>query len=111
ENGDKLYDSALVHHDTRWDLPLPSRQDTLRFMGRVLDAVIEFNQASTGKQIQRYGQNYFLQLALFHEQMHAEAITYTRQTLSCSAPRFTSPTTAASGKRSESPLSGDSWIP
>jgi gamma-glutamyl hercynylcysteine S-oxide synthase len=22
---DKLYDSALVHHDTRWDLPLPSK--------------------------------------------------------------------------------------
>ena len=109
-NGDRLYDSALVHHDTRWDLALPSRQDTLSFMRRVLDGLIELNQASTDKQIQGYGQNYFLQLALFHEQMHAEAITYTRQTLSYCAPRLTSPATAASGKRSESLMRGDASI-
>lgn len=107
ENSDRLYDSALVHHETRWDLPLPSRQDTLNFMRHMLKSVIELNQASTNKPILRYGRNYFLQLTLFHEQMHAEAIAYTRRTLSYCAPRFTNPTRAASGKQSESRLEGD----
>src|SRR6266850_6128896 len=38
---DQLYDSARVSHDTRWDLPLPSRQETLAFMHRVLERVSE----------------------------------------------------------------------
>src|SRR5258705_7169991 len=110
-NGDELYDSALVHHDSRWDLPLPSRRDTLVYMQQVLDRVIELNQSSTGKEINGYGQNYFLQLALRHEQMHAEAITYTRQTLSCRAPRFAAPTLEENGRRSEGRLEGDARIP
>src|SRR5262249_29488034 len=28
---DALYDSAAVSHDTRWDLPFPSRGDTLNY--------------------------------------------------------------------------------
>ena len=111
ENADRLYDSALVHHDTRWDLPLPSRRETLSLMQQVLDQVIELNQASTDKHIQGYDRNYFLQLALFHEQMHAEAIAYTRQTLSYSVPRFTDRTAAAGGERSESRLEGDVRVP
>ena len=38
---DALYDSMGVHHDTRWDLPLPSKQETLDYMQRVLDRVVE----------------------------------------------------------------------
>jgi iron(II)-dependent oxidoreductase len=109
-NSDKLYDSARVQHDTRWDLPLPSRQNTLSFMQNVLDRVVESNQSSTHKQIQSYGQTYFLQLALFHEQMHAEAITYTRQTLSYGAPQFTGPEAPASIEQSEPRLGGDAYI-
>lgn len=109
--GDQLYDSARVSHDTRWDLPLPSRQDTLSFMHKVLERVIESVSASK-KQIDGYSQRYFLHLALFHEQMHDEAITYTRQTLGYPAPRFTSSTAAASKeKRSEIRVGGDASIP
>src|ERR1700754_1927521 len=35
-NGDALYDSARVAHHTRWNLPLPSREETLDYMQRVL---------------------------------------------------------------------------
>src|SRR5688572_19762402 len=28
-NGEELYDSARVAHDRRWDLPLPSREETM----------------------------------------------------------------------------------
>jgi iron(II)-dependent oxidoreductase len=112
EEGDRLYDSARVSHDTRWDLPLPSRRDTLDFMQRVLDRVIESSSSSTEKQINGYNQNYFLQLALFHEQMHAEAITYTRQTLGYGSPRFSNAATMASPvERSKIWVEGDAQIP
>src|SRR3989454_12545137 len=39
--GDSLYDSARVEHDTRWDLPLLTRTETLEYMSRVLDRVCD----------------------------------------------------------------------
>src|SRR5688572_21179920 len=40
-SGDALYDSARVAHDTRWDLPLLPRKETLAYMQQVLDRVID----------------------------------------------------------------------
>ena len=40
-DADDLYDSAAVAHDRRWDLPLPDREDTLRYMAGVLERVAE----------------------------------------------------------------------
>jgi iron(II)-dependent oxidoreductase len=82
ESADALYDSSAVAHDTRWDLPLPSLVATLDYQDRVLEKVLE--------RIEREPDNewflYFVQLALFHEDMHAEAFHYTRQTLGYSDP-------------------------
>ena len=88
EHGDSLYDSARVAHDTRWDLPLLTRQETLLYMQRVLDRIIERTERSSGRlrSADGYDESYFLRLVLFHEQMHDEALTYTRQTLSYPAP-------------------------
>ena len=86
-HGDELYDSARVTHDTRWDLPLLEREETLAYMQRVIERVI--NQAGDEAGLtdaEGYNQDYFLNLVLLHEQMHDEAITYTRQTLSYPAP-------------------------
>src|SRR6185369_15145665 len=62
-DGDALYDSARVHHATRWDLPLPSRAETLAYLDEVLcrslDAIDAIDVAA-----------YFHRLALFHEDMH-----------------------------------------
>jgi gamma-glutamyl hercynylcysteine S-oxide synthase len=88
KGSDQLYDSARVAHDVRWDLPLPGYSETLAHMKQVLHRVLEMNQSETEQTLDGYGQNYFLTLALFHEQMHAEAIAYTRQTLGYSPPRF-----------------------
>src|ERR1043166_265048 len=41
ENGDQLYNSTDVAHDTRWELILPSRQETLRYVDNVLNDVID----------------------------------------------------------------------
>src|SRR5262245_18273450 len=77
EGCDELCDSAKVAHDTRWDLPLPNLPETLDFQDRVLERVLD--------RLEREPDNdwlaYFVQLAIFHEDMHAEAFHCTRQTL------------------------------
>ncbi len=99
KTGDELYDSARVAHDTRWDLPLLQRDQTLAYMQQVLERAID--QASQANHYRTdaegYDQEYFLNLVLLHEQMHDEAITYTRQTLSYPPPKFA----AASNERLE----------
>ena len=88
---DRLYDSAAIPHDTRWDLALPSREETLAYMRGVRDRVIEriehgplFEQTGSGPLWDVLA--YFVQLSVFHEDMHTEAFTYTRQTLQYPAP-------------------------
>jgi iron(II)-dependent oxidoreductase len=90
KHGDELYDSARVAHDTRWDLPLLERDETLAYTRRVLEHVIEQagNASHKPTDAEGYDQEYFLNLVLLHEQMHDEAITYTRQTLSYSSPEI-----------------------
>jgi iron(II)-dependent oxidoreductase len=76
--GDRLYDSSRVAHDTRWDLPLPDRADTLAYLRDVLDLALK--AGSDGEH------RYFHELALYHEDMHGEALAYTRQTLAYPEP-------------------------
>ncbi len=71
-NADALYNSATVPHDTRWTLPLPSYAETLGYRDEVLDRVVKALPSLNP---------YFVELALRHELMHAEAFHYTRQTL------------------------------
>src|SRR6185503_7668558 len=49
-----LYDSFKIDHDDRWSLPLPSRQHTLEYMQRVLDAVLERLQGHTPSAMETY---------------------------------------------------------
>ncbi len=88
DRGDSLYDSARVAHETRWDLPLPSKTETMNFMQNILDQVLDlYSQKENAGELSD-DDVYFLSLVLLHEDMHAEAITYTRQTLAFSAPWF-----------------------
>src|SRR5439155_3635199 len=63
---------------------------TLAYMERVLERVIDQVGDKIGglTDAEGYDQEYFLNLVLLHEQMHDEAIAYTRQTLSYPAPAF-----------------------
>jgi gamma-glutamyl hercynylcysteine S-oxide synthase len=81
---DALYDSAAIAHDLRWDLPLPVLGATLAYQDRVLDLVEERMWREPGNPSLAY----FVQLAAFHEDMHAEAFHYTRQTLAYAAPQL-----------------------
>src|SRR6266404_8768942 len=88
KQGDELYDSARVAHDARWDLPLLERHETLAYMSQVLERVIDQAgyRSRSLRDAEGYDEEYFLNLVLLHEQMHDEAITYTRQTLSYPPP-------------------------
>jgi gamma-glutamyl hercynylcysteine S-oxide synthase len=79
---DALYDSAKVAHATRWSLPLPSLEQTRRYQSDVLGLVLR----RLDKEPENASLQYFADLAAFHEDMHAEAFHYTRQTLGYADP-------------------------
>jgi iron(II)-dependent oxidoreductase len=94
ENGDQIYNSTDVAHDVRWELLLPSREDTLRYMEETQSRAID--RLDLGRELLP-DEFYFYLLATFHEGMHAEALAYTRQTLAYTAPGFAKiPATPAS---------------
>lgn len=82
ERGDRLWDSSNVPHATRWQLDLPDRAGTFGYMADVL-----------ARQEERLGgtvdddARYFYELAIRHEDMHVEALTYSRQTLAYAPPK------------------------
>ena len=101
---DSLYDSITIAHDDRWDLPLPSLTDTLAYMRRVQERVAA-HLADDPPDAMR---DYLTQYGVFHEDMHTEAFTYTRQTLSYPTPATgsePSPSWRAGG------LAGDAMVP
>jgi len=77
EGADRLYDSAKVHHGTRWDLPLPDLEATRAYLANVLERVRE----RLAREPENEDLRYFVRLATLHEDMHAEAFLYSRQTL------------------------------
>ena len=87
--GDQLYDSARITHDTRWDLPLPTKHQVIAYVQEILRRIQQESLAGdASQQIDGYDEAYFFRLALFHEYMHAEAFTYTRQTLGYPKPKI-----------------------
>ncbi|HHO58727.1 MAG TPA: ergothioneine biosynthesis protein EgtB [Thiotrichales bacterium] len=83
-NADALYDSINIAHNDRWDLPLLSLAETKAYMKQVHDAVIKrlYRSDVTAQDI------YLTRYAVFHEDMHTEAFTYTRRTLDYPVPDF-----------------------
>jgi iron(II)-dependent oxidoreductase len=100
---DALYDSARVAHATRWELPLPSLAETLDDLARTLEAALA--RAAQG----RPEDAAFLRLALLHEDMHGEALLYSRQTLAYPAPDV--PGAALDPGPGAGPLPGDVRVP
>jgi iron(II)-dependent oxidoreductase len=85
-DSDELYDSITIDHDDRWDLPLPTLQETLHYMQTVLEQV----QACLTEGVDSK-RDYLAQYAVFHQDMHNEAYTYTRQTLNYASPDIAKP--------------------
>ncbi|MSP61331.1 MAG: ergothioneine biosynthesis protein EgtB [Myxococcales bacterium] len=104
EDGDALYDSSTVPHDTRWDLPLPSRTETLEYLAEIARRVC----ARIERGVLTDEDRYFVRLAVFHEDMHGEAFLCARQTLGYRSPWWAE-RSAPTGEAG--PLPGDVAIP
>ncbi|MGH9182277.1 MAG: selenoneine synthase SenA [Acidimicrobiales bacterium] len=112
EHGDALYDSGAIPHDTRWHLDLPGRRETLAYLEAVRDRVVDRVLGSSPGDPVRH----FATYTVLHEDTHAEAITYTRQTLGYPAPALSSAappgTDGDPGAGGEAgPLPGDVEVP
>jgi iron(II)-dependent oxidoreductase len=94
-DGDALWNSATIAHAARWSAPLPSRSATLDYLELVRDRVLAAIADGVDAKLR-----YFVELAVFHEDMHDEAFAYTRQTLGWPAP-------VALGSIDAGPLAGD----
>jgi gamma-glutamyl hercynylcysteine S-oxide synthase len=105
KGADALYDSAKVAHDTRWDLPLPDLKATRAYQAAVLERTLE----RLAREPENPDLEYFAQLAAFHEDMHAEAFHYTRQTLGYEDPYLIK--SEVGSRKSEVALSGDVELP
>lgn len=83
-HADSLFDSIKVGHETRWKLKLPNKEEAFEYVQKVRDRVVEL--INSGKLNEKL--RYYIIYSVFHEDMHTEAFTYTRQTLGYSAPKF-----------------------
>jgi|DewCreStandDraft_5_1066085.scaffolds.fasta_scaffold00800_15 iron(II)-dependent oxidoreductase len=106
-DADALWDSIAIPHDERWRLPLPSREQTLAYMREVRDRVLEVLERSELTPELAY----FVCLSVFHEDMHTEAITYTRQTLGYPPPKLSLVVETSAISAEGGPLPGDVEIP
>lgn len=79
---DRLYDSARVAQDTRWSLALPALEATRAYCRSVLERTLEALERSAPDDELAY----FVQLSIFHQDMHNEAFCYMWQTLGYPLP-------------------------
>ena len=80
-DADYLFNSSEIAHEDRWSITMPS-----------LDSLLEYNQSvfeNTQQLLRTPIDNkiaYFIQLAIFHQDMHNEAFAYMWQTIGRSTP-------------------------
>jgi iron(II)-dependent oxidoreductase len=81
EQGDALWNSSAVAHDTRWNLDLPDQARVLSYLAAVLARQCHKLGSDIGQ-----AEQYYYELAIRHEDMHVEALAYMRQTLGYAQP-------------------------
>ncbi len=102
DGGNDFFNSFEVDHDDRWVLDLPNREGILDYMSKVFCQTIErLDSHDPSAQ-----ETYLYLLSVLHEDMHAEAFTYMRQTL-----RYPKPEHEHSKASPAGDLPGDVEIP
>jgi iron(II)-dependent oxidoreductase len=81
DRADQLWNSSAVAHATRWTLDLPDRAGVFGYMTDVLERQLGRLRGEVDGR-----QRYFYELSIRHEDMHVEALTYSRQTLGYAQP-------------------------
>lgn len=76
-DADRWYHSGQVAHASRWDLDLPDLEATRQYLVETLETTLDLLHGSAEDDASLY----FYRLALFHEEMHIEALAILSQTL------------------------------
>jgi formylglycine-generating enzyme required for sulfatase activity len=80
-DADYLFNSSQIAHRDRWTISIPPLDALLEYNARVMQKTRELLVKSIDAE-----QAYFIQLAIFHQDMHNEAFAYMWQTLGYPAP-------------------------
>ena len=96
-NCDPILNSAIIPHAERWNLPQLTPEVVRAFLQRGFDDTLEALEHSDEDR------RYFFTLALYHEDMHAEAMLMTLQTLGYPAPRQQRPSRSHPAPEAASP--------
>ena len=94
-DADAWWDSSRVPHATRWSLPLPDWPGIHAYLEATLDATLAALSRRDG------GELYPFELALYHEDMHGEALVMSLQTLGLPAPSRSRERTAHTDARGD----------
>jgi iron(II)-dependent oxidoreductase len=84
-NADPLLNSAIIPHKARWNRPELGWDVVRAYLSRELEDTLAALETSAADG------RYFFQLALFHEDMHGEALLMSLQTLGLPEPRWRRP--------------------
>ncbi len=111
DNGDDLYDSIDVEHFARWDLPLLNLEKAIIYIDDVRNKLINRLGEISETNMASEQDSFIYQFATFHEDMHTEAYTYSRNTLKHPLPNFETKNYFDNKELETGPLPGDVDIP
>ena len=111
ENGDDLYDSIDIEHFARWDLPMLNQKNVLQYIDDTRNRLIDRLGEISNKNLASEQDSFIYQFAAFHEDMHTEAYTYSRNTLEYPMPDFATANALNKAELETGPLPGDVDIP
>ncbi len=103
ERGDELFDSFVAEHTERWKVPYTPQQ-VLDYLQRVEEHVVALVRQGPSDAAARY----LYELGNQHEDMHGEALAYTRQTYGYAPPPKDTPPPPVEGG---GPHPGDVEVP
>ena len=104
---DNIYDSIAIEHPTRWDLPLLNLDECLTYIDEIKDKLC--SRLNHGDATE--ADSFIYQFATFHQDMHNEAYTYSRQTLGYPTPTFSVSKDLNLNNDDFGPHPGDAQIP
>ncbi|MBT3989033.1 MAG: ergothioneine biosynthesis protein EgtB [Rhodospirillaceae bacterium] len=111
DNGDEMYDSIAIEHSIRWDLPLLPLKETQNYIDDIRSRMIDRLGEISDSNLADEQDSFIYPFATFHEDMHTEAYTYTRNTLEYPMPNFAAAKELDKSKLETGPHTGDVKIP
>lgn len=81
KDADHLFNSSLIVHQDRWSTLMPTLDSLLKYNNNIVEHTQQLLSSPIDSKTA-----YFIQLAIFHQDMHNEAFAYMWQTMGRSIP-------------------------